>query len=64
MQGFDYARAKTSLEIPDEFRVEAMVAVGLPGRVDDLPEEQRPRETPSRRRPLSQTICEGPYSLG
>lgn len=63
MQGFDYARAKTTLGIPEEFRVEAMVAVGRPGRVEDLPEEQRPREAPSRRRPLSQTICEGPYSL-
>lgn|SRR5690348_17217369 len=63
MQGFDYARAKTTLRIPDAFRVEAMVAVGRPGRIDDLPEEQRARETPSTRRPLSQTICEGPYSL-
>ena len=63
MQGFDYARAKTTLHIPDAFRVEAMVAVGRPGRLDDLPEEQRARETPSTRRPLSQTICEGPYSL-
>lgn len=63
MQGFDYARAKTSLGIPDTFRVEAIVAVGKPGRVEDLPEHQRPRENPSVRRPLAQTICEGPYRL-
>jgi nitroreductase len=63
MQGFDYARAKTSLGIPDEFSVEAMVAVGRPGRVEDLPEEQRARETPSVRRPLAHTICEGPYRV-
>lgn len=63
MQGFDYARAKTALAIPDEFRVEAMAAVGRPGRVEDLPEDQQPREQPSVRRALAETICEGPFAL-
>jgi nitroreductase len=63
MQGFDYARARTVLEIPDEFRVEAMVAVGHPGPVEGLPEHLRPRETPNARRPLSQLVCEGPFRL-
>jgi nitroreductase len=63
MQGFDYARAKTTLAVPEEYRVEAMVAVGRPGRVEDLPDDQQPRENPSTRRPLTETICEGPYRL-
>lgn len=63
MQGFDAERARTELGIPDGFHVEAMIAVGRPGNVEDLPEEQRSRETPNARRPLAETICEGPFRL-
>ena len=41
MQGFDYDRAKTALGIPEEYQVEAMVAVGKPGARDSLPEKLR-----------------------
>ena len=61
MQGFDYERARMALNIPDGFQVEAMAAVGLPAGPEVLPEEQRKRESPSDRRKLDQTICEGPY---
>jgi len=61
MQGFDYERAQTTLAIPDGFRVEAMAAVGIPGNRDDLPEKLRTREEPNERRPLEQTVCEGPF---
>jgi nitroreductase len=60
MAGFDYARARTSLNIPDAWAVNAMAAIGLPGRVEDLPERQRLRESPGTRRPLSESITEGP----
>jgi nitroreductase len=63
MQGFDYDRAKTALEIPDEYQVEAMVAVGKPGKPEALPEKLQAIETPNDRRPLAQTICEGPFRL-
>ena len=63
MQGFDYERARVALEIPDEFRVEAMAAVGRPGAMDALPEALRQRETPNDRRKLEQTICEGAFRL-
>jgi len=61
MQGFDYERARTVLNVPDGYRVEAMVAVGKPGRKEDLSEELQKRETPNGRRPLKETICEGPF---
>jgi nitroreductase len=61
MQGFDYDRARVVLQIPDEFRVEAMGAVGRPGRIEDLPEALRARETPNGRRPLAEIVFEGPY---
>jgi len=63
MQGFDYDRARTALNIPEGYQVEAMAAVGRPGRVEDLPEQLQSRETPSERRPLSRSICEGPFCL-
>ena len=63
MQGFDYDRARTALEIPEEYQVEAMAAIGLPGRIEDLPEQLQARETPNDRRPLAQSVCQGPFSL-
>lgn len=63
MQGFDYARAKTALKIPDGFQVEAMAAVGRPGDSADLPNDLRERERPSDRRKLNKTICEGPFTF-
>jgi nitroreductase len=61
MQGFDYERARTALGIPEGFRVEAMAAVGKPGRVEDLPQHLREREAPSPRKKLAEVICEGPF---
>ena len=63
MEGFDYERARRVLRVPAEYAVEAMVALGHPGKVADLSEPLQKREHPSTRRPLAQTICEGPFSL-
>ncbi len=59
MQGFDYERAKKTLLIPDEYQVEAMVAIGRPGNKEDLPENLREREFPSGRKGLMDLIGEG-----
>jgi nitroreductase len=61
MQGFDYERARTELNIPEGFRVEAMSVVGRPGDPATLPEKMRERETPNDRKPLSDITCEGPF---
>jgi nitroreductase len=61
MAGFDYAKAKSALQVPDDFTVEAMAAVGKPGRIEDLPEEFQARESPNTRRPVSQLVFEGVY---
>jgi len=63
MQGFDYDRARIDLGIPEEFQVEAMAAIGRPGRMEDLPEQLQARETPNNRRPLAQSVCAGPFTL-
>jgi len=64
MAGFDYARARTTLAIPDEFVVEAMAAVGKPGRKEDLPEDFQVREVPNTRRPVRELVCEGRFTSG
>lgn len=61
MQGFDYDRARTALNIPEGFQVEAMAAVGRPADPEKLPADLREKESPSDRRKLEQTICEGPF---
>lgn len=61
MAGFDFERAKTELEVPDHFAVAAMFALGRPGNPADLPEELRERETPTDRRKVIDSICEGRF---
>jgi nitroreductase len=63
MQGFDYDRARTDLGVPDEYQVEAMIAVGMPGSKEFLPEKLQAVETPNDRRPLAKSVCEGPFRL-
>jgi nitroreductase len=63
MQGFDYERARTELNIPEGFRVEAMIAVGRPGDPASLPEKMREIEAPSDRKQLSEITCEGPFNF-
>jgi nitroreductase len=59
MQGFDYDRAKMELAMPDFFQVEAMIAIGRPGKKEALPEHLQEREFPSSRKPLADIIVEG-----
>ena len=61
MQGFNYERAREVLQIPAEFALEAMAAIGRPGRKEDLSESLQARESPSSRRPLYETAIEGIY---
>lgn len=61
MAGFDRERARNALAVPNEFAVNAMAAIGKPGRVEDLPESQRSRESPSQRRPLAESLIEGAF---
>ncbi len=62
MEGFDYDKIKASLKIPDDYTVEAMVALGKPAPINSLPEEIRNKETPSERRPLSEIVMEGSFN--
>ncbi|MEK7529713.1 MAG: nitroreductase family protein, partial [Patescibacteria group bacterium] len=58
MGGFDYAAAAATLNVPDDFEVLAMVAIGKPGAKENLPSELQEREEPSDRKPLSEIVME------
>ena len=62
MQGFDYELAKTDLNIPDGYEVQAMVAVGVLADAAVLPEAQREREKPSPRKELTHLIAAGRFT--
>lgn len=61
MQGFDYEKAKTNCKIPEDYQVEAMIAIGKPGSKKDLDPETQKKETPSNRKPLSELLFHGVF---
>lgn len=63
MAGFDRDKARSSLNVPDDYAVEAMIAVGHHGDPNDLPEQMRAGETPSGRRPIAEIACEGAFAF-
>jgi nitroreductase len=62
MGGFKVDQARTDLGVPDGFAVECMIAVGHPGKVEDLAEKDKIREKPSGRRPAQESILEGGFA--
>lgn len=59
MEGFDYNRAQTELNIPADYEVLAMIAIGKPGKKEDLSAELQEKEEPSDRKPLAEIVFEG-----
>jgi hypothetical protein len=59
MQGFDYEHARVELQIPDNFDVMAMIAIGRRGPKDNLPPQLQEREQPNDRKPLIEIVMEG-----
>ncbi|MFV8755782.1 nitroreductase family protein [Nannocystaceae bacterium ST9] len=64
MQGFDYDAARSRLGVPEDHDVECMIAVGKPGKIEDLPEGYRAREQPSDRKPIEAFAFEGAFPGG
>lgn len=61
MTGFDIPRAAVELNVPDDYRVEAAVAIGRIGDKSILPEAVREREKPNSRNPQSDFVFEGGF---
>jgi nitroreductase len=57
MGGWDEGPMRAALEIPDPYRVMVVVAIGHPGKLEDLPEGLQQRETAERvRKPLTELV--------
>lgn len=61
MTGIDFDKAREVLQIPDDYAINALVAIGYQGEKDALPEALQQREQPSPRRPLEESIFEGSF---
>ena len=59
MEGFDYDKAYKVVEASDDYVVEAMCAIGKPGRPEDLAPDLQKKEEISDRRPLSEIAFAG-----
>jgi nitroreductase len=61
MSGFNYDKAKNDLNIPDDYEVLAMFAVGHPAPKETLPDALKEREVPSTRKKLQEITMEGQF---
>lgn len=59
--GFDRDAARERLAIPDDFAVEAMVALGRQADVGGLHTDFHAQESPNGRRPLAETVFSGRF---
>lgn len=63
MGGFDRDKAKDVLNIPEEYDVQAIVAIGYMGPKENLTESLQEREKPSGRKGLDEIVAEGSFSF-
>ncbi len=62
MAGFDRDKARESLNVPDDFEIHAVIALGKRGDAAQLPEAVRAREVPSDRRAQDESFFEGQFA--
>lgn len=61
MTGFDFEKAREVLEIPEDYNIEALVAIGYQDEREKLPEKLQQREQPNDRQPLENLIHRGTF---
>ena len=61
MQGFDYDQARRALNVPENYAVLAMVAIGKRAPKESLPPRLLNREFPNSRRSLDEIVLEGRF---
>jgi len=59
--GFDRQQAKAALNLPEQFELHAVIAIGYQGDKSNLPAPIQEREVPNDRKPLSEVVFEGSY---
>lgn len=61
MTGFDFEKAREVLNIPADYAIDALIAIGYRGEKEALPPSLQERETPSARRPVKESVFEGSF---
>ncbi len=61
MAGIHYPEIAEQLNVPADFKVEMMLAVGIPADASDLPEGLREREVPSSRKKVAEISFAGRF---
>ncbi len=61
MEGFDYQKARNELNVPNEFEVLAMFAVGKKAPKESLTPDLQKREAPGDRKKISEFVFEGGF---
>lgn len=59
MQGFDEKKAREAFSLPENFSIEIMMAIGKPGKLEDLPKELAEKEEFTDRKPLEEIVMKG-----
>jgi nitroreductase len=62
MGGFDQVKAREAIKVPDDFAIEAVIAIGKQADKATLPSELQEREIPNTRHPLKDLVWEGSFS--
>lgn len=61
MEGFDYDKTREELSIPEDYAIEAMIAIGKHGNKENLSPELQKREKLSGRKKVEEFIFEGKF---
>ncbi len=61
MAGFDYNLARKLLRVPEDYDVEAMIAVGKQGEIENLHERMQKSEKPNSRKKVSEFAFKGKF---
>ena len=61
--GFDKEKARAALAVPEDYAIEAVVAIGRRGDKDQLPPGLQARETPNQREPLVKLVADGRFDF-
>jgi hypothetical protein len=62
MAGFDFEKVRKVLQVPDNFNVECMIAVGKQGEIEtSVPERMQKSEKPNERKHIKDIVSEGKF---
>ena len=61
MFGFHHEQARAALHVPADYAMQAFIALGKPGPVEELPADYQSREVPTTRKPVAEIVFEGVF---